>query len=827
MSHNLLENQTILSIADALQCNTTLEHLDMQGVRLNSECIQSFATVFQESHTTMRLRVDIGDTLRSEVTCITNTMQGKESLRNFVIGRASELDEEDSRSTSLILNVNSSHVGCDDDEMLVVKEKMKKDQQMITSLQETVDNLSKKLVDAVNKMEEIQQIKDDKISQLREIEMELTEERKRSSLIQNETNAEMDKLAKELNEKAVAIAEQDIMINKLQKTIQHLNASIEEEREKANSVQSQLEHTSRKVKELTHYSESLISTIEQQTSEQLQWESKLHGLEKKSQEDDEKIQRLEESIEKKIQQLLNVEQQILVLQDQGDDCKKMLTQHITRSHQADINEEHVLQQPRQGILQTLETKTEEENEKDLQMELMIKKMNESIQDLSTKIKQYEDSRFHSMQLNEGLINKEDVQQIIDERVSDIRSALETEKQLERSDTTTSRLELQLTSLEESIYQNIQHKMDDFKKLIVFQKAENDSKFEYVSTRVDQVQVALSSFENSHYIESGLNEVKSQLRETIEEHSLVVERTISNTVHQLREEIDQVRVFCTELMEDMIPHISHEASNSSNLLIREPSAALEQVKIEFDSKLGTQIREMDEKIASKLASLEFKFNQSTSVFQQLVDEKLERHAKVLGKMTDEARWIEEEGIRLRVEHEARTDNQLKYMKSEVEKMIQDSTLRVLNNSISSEVNKQANQITRDNEISRLRERVKQQSVDRIPSAKSTPIRQDNNFHHFGTPNPINISSILPPDSNSNNTSPEPVASNQMKPPVKRQLIPPAPINLSLLGDSMEQRVSSLASRVQNLENVLKNEQPLLTVDSVLFPVSSNRSPIVNK
>lgn len=184
-------------------------------------------------------------------------------------------------------------------------------------------------------------------------------------------------------------------------------------------------------------------------------------------------------------------------------------------------------------------------------------------------------------------------------------------------------------------------------------------------------------------------------------------SVSRISIQLREDVDSVRNYATKLIDTSLKnyHKNFEsileqysvnstplkgnlvtmnsspskslANNSTNIIntsiggLRESSAYLEQLKAELEMKVASSVREVEERIQGRITDVDYRFNQSIATLHKCVDEKLERQQKVIGRMTEEQRWIEEEGIKLRVEHEAKVENMIKTIKSDLELMVSES------------------------------------------------------------------------------------------------------------------------------------------------------------
>jgi hypothetical protein len=89
-----------------------------------------------------------------------------------------------------------------------------------------------------------------------------------------------------------------------------------------------------------------------------------------------------------------------------------------------------------------------------------------------------------------------------------------------------------------------------------------------------------------------------------------------------------------------------------------SIAADQIKMENDLKLGKSIRDLEDRINIKLVEMENRNSIATVSLRKHIDDSLEIQRGIITKMTEEQRWMEEEGIRLRVEHEARMHNEIK-------------------------------------------------------------------------------------------------------------------------------------------------------------------------
>ncbi|EFC44532.1 predicted protein [Naegleria gruberi] len=173
-------------------------------------------------------------------------------------------------------------------------------------------------------------------------------------------------------------------------------------------------------------------------------------------------------------------------------------------------------------------------------------------------------------------------------------------------------------------------------------------------------------------------------------------SINHLFVQVREDVDSVKNYSTRLIDTSLKnyhsnfeHILQQYNVNSTPLkgslsmsptksinnslgaLRESSAYLEQLKAELEMKVASSVREVEERIQGRITDVDYRFNQSIATLHKCVDEKLERQQKVIGRMTEEQRWIEEEGIKLRVQHEAKVENMIKTIKTDLEQMISES------------------------------------------------------------------------------------------------------------------------------------------------------------
>jgi hypothetical protein len=136
--------------------------------------------------------------------------------------------------------------------------------------------------------------------------------------------------------------------------------------------------------------------------------------------------------------------------------------------------------------------------------------------------------------------------------------------------------------------------------------------------------------------------------------------------EFRSEIDSVRLYARDLVDQNVRAVvsPKKLPVSDASYLKESSAALEHAKSEFDIKLSNSLRELEERMDLKISDIDFKVSRDVTCLHKLMDERSDQQTKVLGKMTDEQRWIEEEGIKLRVEHEAGVQKQVKVVKDEL-------------------------------------------------------------------------------------------------------------------------------------------------------------------
>ncbi|KAL9651447.1 hypothetical protein ABK040_001394 [Willaertia magna] len=140
-------------------------------------------------------------------------------------------------------------------------------------------------------------------------------------------------------------------------------------------------------------------------------------------------------------------------------------------------------------------------------------------------------------------------------------------------------------------------------------------------------------------------------------------------------------------------------NSSNSLKKEEESSsqmIEQIKIELENKLENKLesiienklqnklqnkfehyfKEFENKFTSKYTDLDYKLNQNISSIHKTVDDKLEKQQKLISKMIEEQRWLEEEGIKLRVEHEAKVEGMIKQNRKEMDMFLFDTKEEIL-------------------------------------------------------------------------------------------------------------------------------------------------------
>lgn len=145
--------------------------------------------------------------------------------------------------------------------------------------------------------------------------------------------------------------------------------------------------------------------------------------------------------------------------------------------------------------------------------------------------------------------------------------------------------------------------------------------------------------------------------------------ITKLAQEFHLEIDSVRHYTKELVDQNLRTVIPQKLSVTDVsVVKESSAALEHAKTEFDVKLSNAIRELEERVDLKLSDVDLKVSRDVTNLHKLMDERYDQQTKVIGKMTDEQRWIEEEGIKLRVEHEATVQQQIKAVRDDLSDQI---------------------------------------------------------------------------------------------------------------------------------------------------------------
>ncbi|KAG2393068.1 hypothetical protein C9374_009645 [Naegleria lovaniensis] len=164
----------------------------------------------------------------------------------------------------------------------------------------------------------------------------------------------------------------------------------------------------------------------------------------------------------------------------------------------------------------------------------------------------------------------------------------------------------------------------------------------------------------------LNIVDSSLKSYHKNFESILEQYGTRLNHSPLTHLNNVSVNSSGISDKMVV-----MNVSSNTAARESSAFLEQLKAELETKIENVLRDMEERLNGRISDVDYRFNQSIATLHKSVDDKLERQQKVIGRMTEEQRWIEEEGIKLRVEHEAKVENMIKTLKTELEQMVEET------------------------------------------------------------------------------------------------------------------------------------------------------------
>ncbi len=132
----------------------------------------------------------------------------------------------------------------------------------------------------------------------------------------------------------------------------------------------------------------------------------------------------------------------------------------------------------------------------------------------------------------------------------------------------------------------------------------------------------------------------------------------------------------------VSHVYYEAPTQQSVnntsIVRESSSAIELAKAEFESRLRQEILNLEERLNLKISEVDFNTSRELNTMHRMLEDRLDQQQKVMSKMAEEQRWIEEEGIQLRVEHEARIQEQIKSIRLDLMDQIKTMEERFKNN-----------------------------------------------------------------------------------------------------------------------------------------------------
>lgn len=547
-------------------------------------------------------------------------------------------------------------------------------------------------------------------------------------------------------------------IHSLQETIDNLSKQIAQEQEKCNTF-------SKSAQEKEHQIAAKEIALQESKKKLVDLESLYNAKTSQGNEDLQKLRTLVEQDQQEIAKLKDKSRHMSVQVHEEQSKTRVLEDILKKREDALGQKEQELSQEKGKLMHLMEQIK--------QTQLNELKKAEMLDALSKKM-EYERQKYHQT------VEAKD-RQIFEEKTK----ALQVGEQLAK-------------------YAEQTKQIDELRNMIASFKPAKDaqveqaiaslnSKFLDVEKRLDVPQ--LTHQQVNLLIEQKLSQVEVALKSQIEQVS-----------DMLQEEMEQVRQFCTKMFEEFAKSMpSVEQKLNTSAIMRESSAALEQTKTEMEMKVTNMTRDMEEKWANKVNAVDYKVTQSVTILQRLVDEKLDRQAKIIGKMTEEARWIEEEGIRLRVEHEAKTERQLKHMKEDVEKMITESTFRVYNGFLSKSAPHNAAFVlpdkTQQEEYTQLFEKVKnleQHQYHQQQTAKVVLQPQQSASNH-STPIRALFHNLLSPSKPITTTT----APIKEEPKAKRSLN--SSLDNSTSDPLVEKKMFELAGRVNMLESYFKRDK----------------------
>ena len=196
-------------------------------------------------------------------------------------------------------------------------------------------------------------------------------------------------------------------------------------------------------------------------------------------------------------------------------------------------------------------------------------------------------------------------------------------------------------------------------------------------RLERIEKSIESIQRVH--KEDMNEMKTNLQQEIEAVKSFTTTLIDTSLKNYHRNFEAIlNSFGSR---SVSPNLSDRSDKPSSIvpLTREPTAYVEQLKAEMEIKVESIIRDVEERVMGRVTDVDYRFNQGIAALHKSVDDKLERQQKVIGRMTEEQRWIEEEGIKLRVEHEAKVESMIRSSKSDLEEMVEEAKRNLALNS----------------------------------------------------------------------------------------------------------------------------------------------------
>ncbi|KAL0484380.1 hypothetical protein AKO1_005050, partial [Acrasis kona] len=134
---------------------------------------------------------------------------------------------------------------------------------------------------------------------------------------------------------------------------------------------------------------------------------------------------------------------------------------------------------------------------------------------------------------------------------------------------------------------------------------------------------------------------------------------------------------TKKFKEEVDHIKQEvmsANNNPNNLTT--SIHIDKFKMEHDLKCNKSQRELEERINSKLSDIENRHNNAISQLKMQIENSFNLQNDLITKMNEEQRWMEEEAIRMRVEHEARIKQEMLQLEDRMRKERDEAVQRAI-------------------------------------------------------------------------------------------------------------------------------------------------------